>query len=58
LRTVDRAAHHRADVTGSPGRHPVGGRGAVEQASGIILIILSLLIIVFVVRTVQANMPR
>ncbi len=36
----------------------VGGRNAVEMAAGIVLILLSLLIIVFVVRTVQANAPK
>ena len=30
----------------------------MEMAAGLVLIILSLLIIVFIVRTVQANMPR
>ena len=36
----------------------VGGSNAVEMAAGIVLILFSLLIIVFVIRTVQANMPR
>jgi hypothetical protein len=35
-----------------------GGRTPVEMTVGIVLMILALLIIVFVVRTVQANMPR
>ena len=39
-------------------RAQVGGRNAVEMVAGIVLILVSLLIIVFVVRTVQANMPR
>ena len=30
----------------------------MEMAAGLVLIVLSLLIMVFVVRTVQANMPR
>ncbi len=30
----------------------------MEMAVGVLLMVLSLLIIVFVVRTVQANMPR
>ncbi len=30
----------------------------MEMAAGLVLIVLSLLIIVFVVRTVQANMPH
>ena len=36
----------------------VGGRTPVEMAVGIVLILLSALIMVVVVRTVQANMPR
>jgi len=39
-------------------RVQVGGRTPVEMAVGIVLMILSLLIIILVVRTVQANMPR
>jgi hypothetical protein len=58
LRVAAAAAHHRPEATGSTGRHPIGGRAPVEIGSGILLIILSLLIIVFVVRTVQANMPH
>jgi hypothetical protein len=30
----------------------------VEMAAGILLIVLSVLIIVFVIRTVQSNLPR
>jgi len=30
----------------------------VEMAAGVLLIILSLVIIAFIIRTVQANMPR
>jgi competence protein ComGC len=36
----------------------VGGRTLVEMTAALVLIVLSLLIIVFIVRTVQANMPR
>lgn len=30
----------------------------MEMAAGVLLIILSLVIIAFIIRTVQANMPR
>jgi hypothetical protein len=36
---------------------PSGG-DTVEMAAGILLMVLSVLIIVFVIRTVQSNMPR
>jgi hypothetical protein len=35
-----------------------GGRHLVEMAVGLALIVISALMIVFIVRTVQANMPR
>jgi hypothetical protein len=36
----------------------VGGRCLVEAPIGLALILISLLMIVFIIRTVQANMPR
>jgi len=48
--------HHRASRPALGWRpkedHPV------EMAAGLILILLSVLIILFVIRTVQANLPR
>ena len=36
----------------------VGGRRPVEMTVGLILILISIVMIAFIVRTVQANMPR
>jgi hypothetical protein len=36
----------------------VGGRCPVEMAAGLALILISVVMIAFIVRTVQANMPR
>ena len=36
----------------------VGGDAPVEMTIGLILIVISLVMIAFIVRTVQANMPR
>ena len=40
----------------SGGHHD--GRSLVETAVGLILVLISLALIAFIVRTVQANMPR
>jgi hypothetical protein len=36
----------------------VGGSQPVEMAVGLVLILISALMIAFIVRTVQANMPK
>ena len=48
----------RGGPVGWSGRPRSEGENAVEMAAGLMLILLSLLIIVFVVRTVQANAPK
>ena len=53
------AGAHHARRTGRMARQAlVGGRRPVEMTIGLILIVISLLMIAFIVRTVQANMPK
>jgi hypothetical protein len=51
-------AHHASGVARAHRAADDGGRFHVEMAAGIILILISILMIVFIVRTVQANMVR
>jgi hypothetical protein len=50
---------HHGERTGRRVRQaPVGGRCLVEMAIGLALIVIAVVMIAFIVRTVQANMPR
>ncbi len=52
-------AGHHGERTGRRVRQaPVGGRCPVEMAIGLALILISVVMIAFIVRTVQANLPR
>jgi hypothetical protein len=51
-------AHHASGAARANPAADDRGRFLVEMAAGIILIVISALMIVFIVRTVQANMGR
>lgn len=59
-RLVERstAGHHASEPARMVRSALVGGRRPVEMTVGLILILISIVMIAFIVRTVQANMPR